>query len=318
MLPANAATLFRAVLSNMATIAVSLTDKSFPRDGMMSGPPQIFDRSLYARRRARAAGTDFLVQEAAAHLAERIGAMNRAFQNALDLSSREESFVELKNAAESWTRTALFPVAGRITADEEALPFALASFDLVTSVLSLHAVNDLPGALIQIRRVLKPDGLFMAALFGGETLRELRQAFAVAESEISGGVTPRVAPFADIRDLGALLQRVGFTLPVADLERTVVQYSGIPWLLHDLRALGETNVLSERSPRLLRRDVVEAMLAHYLDRYSQPDGRLKATFDVVYLTGWAPHESQQKPLAPGSARIHLSDALRNREFPGTS
>ena len=284
----------------------------------MNGPPHIFDRYLYARRRARASGTDFLVRDVAAHLAERIAAVNREFHKALDLNSRQEGFVELQVASQNWVCTSPFRAFERVTADEEMLPFAPASFDLVTSVLSLHTVNDLPGTLVQIRRVLKPDGLFVAALFGGETLRELREAFAIGEGEIAGGITPHISPFADIRDLGGLLQRAGFALPVADMERTVATYREFSSLVGDLRALGETNALSERSRRFLRRETIEAVLAHYLGRYSQPDGRLRATFDIVYLTGWAPHESQQKPLAPGSARTRLSDALRNPETSGKS
>jgi SAM-dependent methyltransferase len=253
----------------------------------VSGPPQIFDRHAYARRRARAAGTDFLLADVAQHLAERITAINRPFRTALDLSSRPESFVEIRGAAEAWTRTS---PAGRLSvvADEEALPFAPGSFDLIISVLSLHAVNDLPGALIQIRRALTPGGLFVAALFGGDTLRELRDAFALAESELRGGASPRVAPFADVRDLGALLQRAGFAMPVADIERTTVRYASFGSLVRDLRALGETNVLAQRSRRFLRRDVLSAALARYAEAHSEADGRLRATFDVVYLTGGAP------------------------------
>ncbi|HEX3945392.1 MAG TPA: methyltransferase domain-containing protein [Rhizomicrobium sp.] len=284
----------------------------------MSGPPRIFDRALYTRRRARAAGTEFLLGDAAAHLAARIAAVNRRFQNALDLSSRTESFSQLCSSARNWTRTTLSPGAGNIVAKEEALPFATGPFDLITSVLSLHAVNDLPGALLQIRQALQPDGLFMAALFGGESLHELREAFAVGEMEISSGVTPRVAPFADVRDMGALLQRAGFALPVSDVERTTVHYRNFSSLVADLRALGETNALDQRSRRFLRRDVLSLTLMHYEQGHAASDGRLKATFDIVYLTGWAPHESQQKPLAPGSARVPLADALRNRGFPRTS
>ena len=279
-----------------------------------TGPPQIFDRALYARRRAHAAGTDFLVRDVAAHLAERVAAVNRRFHAALDLSSRDESFAELQPFADRWIRTTLSPGSSTLIADEETLPFAAESFDLVVSVLSLHAVNDLPGSLIQIRRLLKPDGLFLAALFGGETLKELREALLAAESELTGGITPRIAPFADVRDLGALLQRAGFALPVADVERTVVRYREFTMLVKDIRALGETNALQERSRRLLRRDVLAAALARYRQAHRDADGRLSATVDIVYLTGWAPHESQQKPLAPGSARARLADALDTREI----
>ncbi|HEV2561148.1 MAG TPA: methyltransferase domain-containing protein [Rhizomicrobium sp.] len=264
--------------------------------------PQIFDRRTYAMRRARG-GESFLVREAAMGLADRLAPVTRHFQNALDLSSRDESFEILKPFAANWTRT--FLSGGVIIADEEALPFPPETFDLVTSVLSLHAVNDLPGALVQIRRALKPDGLFLAALFGGETLNELRTAFAAGESDVTGGISPRVSPFADVRALGALLQRAGFALPVADSERTSVRYGKFETLVADLRALGETNALTERRRVPLSRAVLAATLAHY----SGADGKFPATFDIVYLTGWAPHESQQKPLAPGSARTRLADAL---------
>ncbi len=250
----------------------------------MTDIPQIFDRRTYALRRARAGGTTFLVKDVAAHLAERVGAFARPFAHALDLSSRAEAFAELEPVAAHWTRTA-WPGVNGIAADEEALPFAPSSFDLVTSVLSLHAVNDLPGALIQIRRSLRPGGLFLAALFGGETLRELREAFAYGEAEITGGVSPRVAPFADVRDLGSLLQRAGFERPVTDVERTTVRYRDFGRLISDLRALGETNALAGRSRTFLRRDVLAAALARYSAANCEPDGRLRATFDIVYLTG---------------------------------
>ena len=253
----------------------------------MTGPPQIFDRQVYRRRRGRAAGTDFLVREAGAQVAERLGTMSRDFQLALDLSSRQEAFEELRDCAQCWFRTELAPAAGTLVADEEALPFRDASFDLVASVLSLHAVNDVPGALVQIRRALKPDGLFIAALFAGDSLKELRGAFARAESEITGGITPRVAPFADVRDLGALLQRAGFARPVADAERTTVHYRELSTLLRDLKALGETNALHGRNPGILRRDLLASALTKYAETNCDTEGRFCATFDIVYLTGWA-------------------------------
>ncbi|HUJ47217.1 MAG TPA: methyltransferase domain-containing protein [Rhizomicrobium sp.] len=253
----------------------------------MRGPPRIFDRKLYSQRRARASGTDFLVKDAAAHMCERIRALKPVAQAALDLSSRPEAFAELESCAVNWTRTSSHKGL-QLCADEESLPFGPHSFDLVTSVFGLHAVNDLPGALIQIRKILKPGGLLVAAMFGGETLRELRDSFAAAESELSGGASPRVSPFADVRDLGALLQRAGFAGPVADVERTVVRYSRFESLLRDLRELGETNVLQQRSRKFLRRDVLAAMLSHYTHAHADTDEKLRATFDVIYLTGLAP------------------------------
>ncbi|MFL6691202.1 MAG: methyltransferase domain-containing protein [Alphaproteobacteria bacterium] len=280
----------------------------------MTDPPKIFDRSLYACRRLRSRGTDFLVGEAAARIAERLMTVNRRFSDALDISSRNGALATLRPLVDRWIITQLSGSGADMVADEEALPFANASFDLIVSVLSLHAINDLPGALIQIRRALRPDGLFMAALFGGETLQELRAALAAGETQIRGGASLRVAPFSDVRDLGALLQRAGFALPVADVERTTVHYRDFTALLTDLRALGETNALCHRSCKFLRRDVLSAALTEYADAHTE-SGRLRATFDIIYLTGWAPHENQQKPLAPGSARAHLADALGNRVFP---
>ena len=212
-------------------------------------------------------------------------------------------------SSDLWTRTGAAEDTSLIVADDEALPFTGESFNLVTSVLSLHAVNDLPGTLVQIRRTLKPDGLFIGAMFGGETLKELRHAFAAAEAEISGGASPRVSPFADVRDLGGLLQRAGFSLPVADVERTTVHYRELTRLFVDLRALGETNVLAGRSRKGLRRGTLARLVQEYAARFSDDEGRHVASFDIVYLTGWAAHESQQKPLAPGSAKTRLADAL---------
>jgi SAM-dependent methyltransferase len=271
--------------------------------------PRIFDSRAYAMRRTRAARRgqhSFLETDVAENFSERLSAVKRRFTDALDLSSRESAFQFIQRHAARWTQTT-------VVAEESALVFATGTFDLVTSVLSLHAVNDLPGALAEIRRVLKPDGLFLAALFGGGTLGELRRALAFGESETIGGVSPRVAPFADVRDLGGLLQRAGFALPVADVERIDVAYSEFRTLVTDLRALGETNALAERSRKFLRRDTLAAALAQYSAADADETGRLRATFDVIYLTAWAPHESQQKPLAPGSAKTRLADPLGTKE-----
>ena len=176
-------------------------------------------------------------------------------------------------------------------------------------------MNDLPGTLIQIRRALKPDGLFLAALIGGDSLTELREAFAEAESEIEGGVSPRVAPFADVRELGALLQRAGFALPVVDSDRLTVRYQSVFALMRDLRRMGATNVLIERRRTPLRRATLQRMAEIYAQRFADPDGRVRATFEIAWLSGWVPHESQQKPLKPGSARARLADALGTKEIP---
>ena len=203
----------------------------------------------------------------------------------------------------------------RVSADEEALPFANGSLDLIVSALALQFVNDLPGTLIQVRRALKPDGLLLAALVGGDSLSELREAFAVAESEIEGGLSPRVAPFADVRELGGLLQRAGFALPVVDSDRLTVRYDSVLALMHDLRRMGATNVLNERRRAPFKRATLRRLAEIYAERFADADGRLRATFEIVWLSGWAPHESQQKPLKPGAAAHRLADALGTQEIP---
>ncbi len=291
----------------------------------MAANPTIFDRKLLRARqkRASALGAEtFLLDRVAADMAERLATVLRQFDRAVDLGTptnsvrralmatgRIGSFIAAEPAAQR-----LDPAFARIAADEEALPFADGSLDLVVSALALQFVNDLPGTLIQIRRALKPDGLLLAALIGGETLSELREAFAAAESEIEGGVSPRVAPFADLRDIGGLMQRAGFALPVVDTDRFTVRYDSVLALMRELRRMGATNVLSERRRAPLKRATLERMADIYCDRFSDPDGRLRATFDIVWLSGWAPHESQQKPLKPGSAAQRLADALGTREI----
>ena len=282
----------------------------------MTAPPRIFDRQAYRARRMRAASAGnnlILVEDTAAQAALRISAINRRFARGLDLNSRAHAFAAIQPLADSWVRTGNFSDAPSAITDDEWLPFADESFDLITSILSLHAVNDLPGTLIQIRRLLKPDGLFMAALFGGDTLKELRLSFAAAEETTLGGVSPRVAPFADVRDIGGLLLRAGFTLPVADVERTVIRYRELPRLFADLRAIGETNVLADRRKEALSKRTLASLLQEYQSRFGDSEKRLLATFEIIFLTGWAPHESQQKPLRPGSAKARLSDALGSIE-----
>lgn len=278
-------------------------------------PHRIFDRRAYRWRRARPSPSDdslFLVTEAASQIAGRLGAVNRRFTRALDLNSRPQSFEFLRGAADSWVRSGVHTGSPDLVADDEFLPFADESFDLVTSVLSLHAVNDLPGTLVQIRRVLKPDGVFIGALFGGDTLRELRTAFTAAEAAETGGASPRVAPFADVRDLGGLLQRAGFALPVADLEHTTVRYREPLRLFGDLRAMGETNIVAQRRHNFLSRRLLAAVIAEYVRQFGDDQGRVPAGFDIIYLIGWAPHESQQKPLRPGSGKTSLATALKRK------
>jgi SAM-dependent methyltransferase len=291
----------------------------------MSAGPTIFDRNLLRarQRRARALGpATFLLDRVAAELGERLAVVLRKFERAVDLGTptdavrrvlAESGKVDTIIAAEpgaAW----LYASSLRVAADEEALPFAGGSLDLVVSALSLQFVNDLPGTLVQIRRALKPDGLFMAALIGGDTLTELREAFAQAESEIEGGVSPRVSPFADLRELGALLQRAGFALPVVDSDRLTVRYKSVLDLMHDLRRMGATNILTERRRAPLKRATLQRLSEIYAERFADTDGRLRATFEIVWLSGWAPHESQQKPLKPGSASQRLADALGSQEI----
>src|SRR3984957_7787357 len=246
--------------------------------------PRIFDRKAYGLRRARARES-FLAEEIGEALAYRLQAVNRRFRNALELNAREDVSALLKPLADDWIRCTLAaPASADVVADEECLPFSAQSFDLIVSPLSLHAVNDLPGALTQIRQALKPDGLFLGALFGGATLNELRTALTEGESETRGGASPRIFPFADVRDLGGLLQRAGFALPVADSDRTVIRYGDFRTLAADLRALGETNVLSERSRSFMRRDALGAAMSSYASSHSDSEGRLTATFEVIYLT----------------------------------
>jgi SAM-dependent methyltransferase len=296
----------------------------------MSPTPQVqalFDRALLAqrRRRARALGpVTFLLDRVAQDMAERLSAVRRTFDVVVDLGTPSDAVRRAILAAGAVGRIiAAAPRAGAtdtntrtsvLVADEERLPFRDASLDLVVSGLALQFVNDLPGAMVQIRRALKPDGLFLAALVGGDTLSELRQAFAAAEAEVEGGASPRVAPFADVRTMGALLQRAGFALPVTDVDRVVARYDSPLRLMHDLRRMGATNVLAERRRSVLRRQTLRRLVEIYAERFADPDGRLRASFDIVWLSGWAPHESQQQPLRPGSARTRLADALGTREF----
>jgi SAM-dependent methyltransferase len=280
----------------------------------------VFDRALLRRRQARALALGpetFLVDRIAADLAERLGAVLRQFEVAVDLGTPADAVREALGPASIGTLIAAGPLPRArlsVVADEEALPFRDGALDLVVSALALQFVNDLPGALVQIRRALKPDGLFLAAMLGGDTLTELREAFAVAEAEIEGGVSPRVAPFADVREMGALLQRAGFALPVTDVERLTVRYSSPLILMGELRRMGATNALAERRRKPLRRATLGRMTEIYARRFADRDGRIRATFEVIWLSGWAPHESQQKPLRPGSAQVRLADALGTREI----
>lgn len=285
-------------------------------------PVRIFDRQLLARRRGRAVATagehDFLLARVADDLAERLAIVRRSFPLAANIgahhglvSQRIRGLAGIERIIDVDSTSNLLRDASRlrVVADEEALPFADASLDLVVSGLSLQLVNDLPGALVQIRRALKPDGLLLASLLGGATLKELRGAWIAAEAEISGGASPRVAPFADVRDLGALLQRAGFALPVVDSETVTVTYADPLKLMQEIKAMGASNMLIARRRAPATRGLLMRAAEIYVERFSAPDGRIPATFEILTLTAWAPDESQPKPLRPGSAQTRLADAL---------
>jgi SAM-dependent methyltransferase len=289
---------------------------------LVQNPPQIFDRALLRARLARAwrAGDpcDFLVARTAEDLIFRLSGVSRTFPRALDLGSPHPIIADVLEAPGRFVVRAA-PVAAALgsggallIADEEIPPFAPASFDLIVCALNLQFVNDLPGVLAQIRRILAPDGLFLAALAGGQTLRELRACLAWAQEEIEGGASPRVAPFTDLRDLGALMQRAGLALPVADCDSITVRYPSVFELFRDLRGMGATNALLAGARRPLRRAVLFRAAKLYREQFADPDGKIRATFEIIWASGWAPHESQQKPLAPGSAQTRLSAVLGDK------
>jgi SAM-dependent methyltransferase len=272
--------------------------------------PLLFDRTLLCARQQRAQRLDaatFLLDRVAQEMAERLQAVLREFHDAADIGSPGEAVRDALAGHVSQVAHIDLPEH-----ESGPLPLTPGSLDLAVSALAFQFVNDLPGVLLQIRRALKPDGLLLAAMTGGETLTELRQAFAAAETECEGGMSPRVAPFADLLDLGALLQRAGFALPVTDVDRVVVRYDNAFALMQDLRRMGATNVLMERRRTPTRRATLLRMVQLYAERFSNPDGRIRATFDIVWLSGWAPHESQQQPLKPGSAKASLADAVKGR------
>mgnify|MGYP001766519272 CR=1 FL=1 len=282
----------------------------------------VFDRRAVRRHRERAAAGlerhDFLLREVGERLADRLDDVRRTFPLALDLGCHTGQLARLlagRGGIETLVQADLSPAMVRraeglrLAADEEALPFAAAGFDLVLSLMSLHWVNDLPGTLVQIRRCLKPDGLFLGAMLGGTTLNELRQSLHAAEIASEGGLSPRVSPFADARDAGNLLQRAGFALAVADAETVTVSYADPLALISDLRGMGETNAVRGRRLQCSRRATLAAAMEHYRAAFAGADGRIPASFQIIFLTGWAPHPDQQRALKPGSARARLADAL---------
>jgi len=290
-------------------------------------PLLVFDRATLRQRRERAArhwdNHAFLKREIATRLVERLDDVRRRFVTALDLGCHGDEIATALGGQETvqtlvradlglgFARTAQGPT---VVADEEALPFAPQSFELVLSAMDLHWVNDLPGALIQIARILKPDGLFLGAMLGGGTLWQLRQALTAAESEVESGLSPRVSPFADLRDAAGLLQRAGFALPVADSETIDVEYENALALMRDLGAMGESNLVAERRRGFSRRATLLRAAEIYGERFALPSGRVAASFEVLFLHGWAPHASQPKALRPGSAAHRLAEALGTTEI----
>lgn len=296
----------------------------------MAGAPQIFDQKLIRERRNRVAAQgdaeqpDFLLSRVADDFADRLSIVRRDFAVAASVGAYHGLLAarlrQLPNIGEivdvePSERCLELSTAQKVAAKDDALPFAPQSLDLVVSGLSLHLINDIPGVLAQINRALKPDGLFLGALLGGETLRELRESWLLAEEELYGGASPRVAPFADVRELGSLLQRAGFALPVADSDPVRVTYGSPLALMRDLKAMAASNMLIERSRKPVSRRLLLRAAEVYQESFGLPDGRIPATFEIITLTGWVPHESQQKPLAPGSAKVRLSDALKPKPKP---
>lgn len=283
---------------------------------------KLFDLDLVTENRRRAHArhsgqADFLLQIAARELAERLSLIERHFDHAVELhgasgAAAEECLATGKIGELLRVEThASFAAAGEALSESplEQVPLEAQSVNLVISPLALHVTNDTPGVLVQIRRALKPDGLLLAAIPGSGTLAELRDVLLSTEIELSGGASPRVIPFADIRDIGALMQRAGFALPVVDTQTYTVRYDSIFGLMRDLKAMGMANPLADRSRKPLNRQFFVRAAEKYAERYADPDGRIRATFVFIYVSGWAPHESQQKPLRPGTAKMRLADAL---------
>lgn len=279
---------------------------------------RVFDRKAVRRNRAQAdrpdaPDCDFLFAHMQGAVRERLADVRRVFPRALQHGVRARHAPDYGDKAGR-----LFTMdwdAAQVVADGEFLPFAPQSFDLVTDIFTLHAVNDVPGALAQKLRLLKPDGLFLAAFPGGESLYELRESLMQAEMAVDGGVSPRIFPFIEKQQAGALMQRAQFALPVVDSERVIVTYDHPLKLMRELRMMGEGNAIAERRNRFSSRALFAAACDYYFRHFSEPDGRIRATFEIIYLTGWAPHESQQKPLPRGSGKISLAAALADGEKP---
>ncbi|MGB0908564.1 MAG: methyltransferase domain-containing protein [Maricaulaceae bacterium] len=310
---------------------VKSTARDITHDGQRPAAPQVFDMAKRHIRRERAANRfnatstlAFFSQRCAEDIAERLLDIARTFQNALiiappgfwpHVAGLLPAAKHPKNITTCYDLPDSTETRGRIeiTAPDDALPFDPESFDLIISILSLHSVNDLPGALINMRQCLKPDGLMMASLFGGQSLNELRQSLYSAEANITGGVTPRVFPMIDFSQSAALLQRAGLALPVVDTDRFTVQYSSFDRLINDLRDQGETNILAAASGAPISKPLRDELITAYTAHSQHTEQKLTTTFEILWLTGWAPDASQQKPLKPGSAKMRLADALGAKE-----
>lgn len=294
-----------------------------------AAPPRLFDRERVARNRSRAAASfneyDFLKARVSSDIADRLADTSHSFDRAFDLGAHDGQLAKLLQASDQVGSVEAGDMSGGMVAlsragglnakqiDEEDLPFPQASLDLIVSALSLHWVNDLPGALVQIRQALKPDGLFLGALFGAGTLSELRASLMEAETELTGGVAARVSPLPGLRDMASLMQRAGFALPVVDRDQVVVRYGSPMGLLADLKGMGERAAFAAGTTRPLSRRVLMRAMEIYANDHCDPDGRVRATFEVVHMSGWSPADSQPKPLKPGSAKISLADAVRNHK-----
>lgn len=292
-----------------------------PRDELDPALETLFDHALIDTNRLRAlrqGPVDFLLDVVARELAERLSVIERRFDRAVELHGHTGLVARAIAATGKVGSIERIETDPRFAGGEgsltvaplETVPLEPQSVNLVVSPLSLHLTNDTPGVFVQVRRALRPDGLFLAAIPGSGTLQELREVLLAAESEATGGASPRVIPFPDVRDVGALLQRGGFALPVTDRETYTVRYDSLFPLMRDLRAMGMANPLTGRSRRPMTRGILLRAAELYAERFSDPDGRVRATFSVIYLSGWAPHESQQKPLKPGSAQVRLADVLK--------
>lgn len=285
--------------------------------------PQIFDQNVLDIHRSRAApsatGHEFLLARVAEDFAERLAIVRREFPTAADIGAHHGLLARTLSRTPGLTAmTSLEPNAAllaqcplpRESANLETLPFEPGSLDIALSALSLQWINDLPGTLVQICRALKPDGLFLGALLGGETLTELRQSWLIAETELTGGASPRVAPFADTRDVGSLVQRAGFALPVVDSDTVHVTYADPIALMREIKAMGASNMLTERRRQPVTRRLLLRAAEIYAERFSEPTGRVRATFEILTITAWRPDPSQPKPLRPGSAQVSLKDVLK--------